>query len=246
MRFFCADVTLYEMEQQLEHKFYNDNHKIRTIGDLNLSYEDYKYLNFKLKGILHYISKVEVVEQYKLCIVTTLVFAIRYEKNVTPTLKYYEQFMNQFQQHQFRFCIHVITDAFHEMGLSTYGIRINSSKELLELLAIHANPPKNLCEEIFEILEDYFAQKHCHMLEEELYGQLDRVFCGAYPFLGNLDTYFRLSRLMKKLYEACYVSHASLEQLYDDFDIMSMQVIEHCYRWFNAYSDTSNNLIKIR
>lgn len=246
MRLFSADVTLYEMEQQLEHRFYSDNHKIRTIGDLNLTYEDYKYLNFKLKGILHYISRVEVVEQYKLCIVTTLVFAIQYEKNITPTLKYFEQFMNQFQQHQFRFCMHAITDTFHELGLSTYGIRINSSKELLELLAIHANPPKNVCETIFEILEDYFAHDHCHMLEEELYRQLDRVFCKAYPFLCNMDTNFKLNRHMKELYEACYVRHKSLEQLYDDFDILSMQVIEHCYRWFNAYSKTSNNLIKIR
>ena len=234
------------MEQQLEHSFYADDTNIRTIGDLNLSYEDYKYLNFKLKGILHYISRVEVMEQYRTCILTTLVFSIRYEKNVTTTLKNYQHFMNQFQQHQLRFCMRMLAETFHEMGLSTYGVRIVSCKELLEILTIHAGLLENRSEEVFELLNNYFSHKQYYLLEEELYSQLDWMLQKIYPYLNLDGNGCCFSHLLKELCEACYIGHMSLEQLYDDFDTLSKQIIEDCYRWYNTYSKTSNNLIKIR
>ena len=246
MRFFSADSTLYEMEQQLENYFFEEEHNLRIIGDLPISFEDYKYLNFKMKGIIQYISRVEVLEQYRLCFLTTLIFAIQFEKNVKMTLKHYEQFMNQFQQHQFRFCMRMLAETFHEMGLSTYNISVNSSKDLLELLVIHTSLPKNKSEEIFEILEDYFTQKQCYLLDEEIYSQLDRTLLGIYPFLSLDGKGFQLSHLLKELYEACYLEHKSLEQLFDDFDTLPKQLIEDCYRWFNTYSENSTNLIKIR
>lgn len=246
MKLFSADLTLYEMEQRLEHCFLGNDRKIRIIGDLNLSSEDYKYLNFKLKGILHYISRVEVMEQYRFSILTTLVFAIRYEKNVMATLKYYEQYMIQFQQHQYRFCMRMLADTFHEMALSTYGIKIHAYQELIEVLTIHASLLKNTYEEVFEILDDHFSQSQNYILDDELYGKLDRVFLRAYPFLNVGQRNFHLGYLLKDLYEACYLGHKPLEQLYDDFDTLSKQLIEDCYSWFKAYSINSNNLIKIR
>lgn len=234
------------MEQQLEHCFFEEDSNLRTIGDLHISYEDYKYLNFKLKGILHYISRVEVMEQYRFCILTTLVFAIRYEKNVTITLKHYEEFMNQFQQHQVRFCLRMIADTFHEMSLPTYGIKVKSCKVLLELLSIHANIPQNYYDEIFGILNNHYTQKKCYLLEEELYKQLDRVFLKIYPFLSINGDNFCLSHHLKELHEACYMGHKSLEELYEEFGTLSKELIENCYHWCNTYSNNSNNLIKIR
>ena len=246
MRLFSADLTLYEMEQQLEHYFFEEEHNIRIIGDLVMTYEDYKYLSFKMKGIMHYISRVEIMEQYRFCILTALVFTIRYDNNAIVTLKTYEQFMNQFQQHQFRFCMRMLADTFHEMGLSTYGIKINSCNELLELLIIHANISNNNLDKLFEILDQYFTQKQCYLLEEELYSQLDRVCLSIYPFLRLEGRNLRLSRLLKELYEACYMKHLSLEQLFEEYDTLSKQLIENCYRWYNTYSEASHSLIKIR
>ena len=245
VRLFCADSTLYEMEQHLEHCFFEEETNLRTVGDLHISYEDYKYLNFKLKGILHYISRVEVMEQYRFCILTTLVFAIRYEKNVTITLKNYEEFMNQFQQHQVRFFLRMMADTFHEMSLPTYGIKVKSCKVLLELLSIHANIPKSYYDEIFGTLNNYYTQKKCYLLEEEVYNQLDRVLLKIYPFLSPNGDNFCLSRYLKELYEACYRGHKTLEELFEEFGTLSKELIENCYHWYNTYSKNSNNLIKI-
>ena len=80
MNILDADFTLYEIEQTLEERFRMEEKMLRTIGDLDLSYEDYKYLVLKLKGISKYMTRIEVFEQYKLSIITALVFSIRYEK----------------------------------------------------------------------------------------------------------------------------------------------------------------------
>ncbi len=246
MRLFSADLSLYEMERLLEHCFYEEENKVRIIGDLNLTNEDYKYMTLKVKGILRYISKVEVMEQYRLCILTTLVFAIRYEKNAAVILKQFEKYWNQFQQHQYRFCMQAFGDKLHEIGLSTYSIRIDSSKELMEVLFIHAGLTKNIYEKIYELLEQYFDEERSYLFEEELYERMDSLICRDYPFLSCRSAGLKVSHLLKELYEACLVRRETLEQMFENFNMLSKQVIEDCYRWCEAYGDHSYNLINMR
>ena len=246
MRFFYAEATLYEMELELEHQFFEENHKLRTLGDLNITSEDYRYLNFRIQGIMKYITKVEVMEQYRLCILTAMVFAVQYERDAGFVLRKYEEKMEQFQQHQYGFCMHMFADTFYDLGLSTYGIGIDSTKELMEVVIMNANIPKKIINALCEILEEYFSQQQCYVLEDELYSKLNRVLACVYPSMAMNHHSRCFTRLLKELYEACYSGHTLLKQLYDEFGTLSKQIIENFYRWVTAYSDTSNHLIEIR
>lgn len=246
MNLFDADFTLYEIEQTLEEKFKAEEKTVRTIGDLDLSFEDYKYLVFKLKGLTKYITRIEVFEQYKISIVTALVFAVRYEEDTKAMYKELRKFLRQFQQHHVRYCIRICMNAFCELGLSMYGSKFNSVEDVFEVVSIHANLPKETADVIFQILEDYYSQGENYLLEDELYDKLNKTIQKTYPFLKKKAGNYAYSELLKDLYAACYNDHYSLKQLITEFNQVSISLLESCYMWYMKYSKNSNRLVQIR
>lgn len=246
MKILDADFTLYDIEQTLEEKFSTENKTLRTIGDLDLSYEDYKYLVFRLKGLTKYITRTEVFEQYKLSIVTAFVFAITYEEDTKKVYKEIGRLLKQFQQHQVRYYIRICMNVFFGLGLSTFGNGVTSIDDVFEVAVLHANLPKETAETIFMTLDEYFSQGETYLMEEELYDRLDQIIYKKYPFLTRNKGYLVYSVMLKEMYSSCFISHYSLKQLLTEYNQVSMNLVESCYMWFMQHSNHNNRLVKIR
>lgn len=231
MNILDADFTLYEIEQTLEERFRMEEKMLRTIGDLDLSYEDYKYLVLKLKGISKYMTRIEVFEQYKLSIITALVFSIRYEKKQPSTFMEIQEMLMKMQQHQLRFFIRISSNVFLELGLSTYGVEMNTIDDVLEVITIHANLSKEEGETIFHMLDQYFESGEDVLLEEELYEKMNEEIHKELP--SSLHNTFNLSicYMLKELYVICCSKRYTLSQIFARFNQLSRQLIEQCYEW---------------
>ena len=246
MNILDADFTLYQIEQTLEERFRAEEKTVRTIGDLNLTYEDYKYLILKLKGISKYISRVEVFEQYKLSIITAIVFSIRYEHDTAVIYQKMTDSLARLQQHQLRFFIRIATDAFYELGLSTYGIRMNTIDDVLEVATLHANLSKEEQITIFQMIEAYYEDGEDILIEEDLYERMNAVVHKAFPVSIHKTGSLSFCYLLKDLYEACSFKHNTLNQLFVRYNQLSKELIEACWNWQKRYSNNKNLLEQVR
>ncbi len=246
MNILDADFTLYQIEQTLEERFKTEEKMLRTIGDLDLTYEDYKYLVLKLKGISKYITRIEVFEQYKLSIITALVFSVKYEKNKKSIYQSIRKGLNKLQQHQLRFVIRISTDVFYELGLSTYGVRMNSIDDLLEVVTIHANLSEEQQNSIFQLLDSYYEEGEDILLEEELYDKMNMELHKTYPVLTHNTVNLTICYLIKELYVACLSGRYSLNQIFMHCNQLSRKLIEGCYYWVKKYSVETSRLVQAR
>lgn len=245
MNILDADFTLYEIEQTLEYQLRVEDERIRTIGDLNITYEDYRYLTLKLKGLTKYITRIDIIEQYKLSIVTAMVFSIRYEKELEYCYQQIRNCLNKLQQHHLRYCIRICSDTFYELGLSTYGLSLNSIEDVLEVITMHAGLTKEQLGVTLRHLDEYYTGELAEQ-EDELYDNMDEELYAAYPMLTNKRHHHPLTQLLKEVYEACCIKHLSIKQISEEYETVSVNLIEACYRWYMKFSSNSNRLIQIR
>lgn len=241
-----ADFTLYEIELTLERRLRAEEKGIRTIGDLNLSYEDYKYLVLKVKGLTKYITRIEVFEQYKLSIVTALVYTMRYEEEITETYSEVRKIVDQLQQHHVRYCIRLCANTFYELGLSTYGVQMNTLDDLIEVVMIHAGLSNDTLQTCLQLLDEYYSTDALFLYEDELYTKMEQEILKSCPIVHKGSNYHKMVYIIQNIYEGCYVRHLSMRQLVEEYRSVSKSLIENCYMWYVKYGSNSNRLVKIR
>ena len=142
MKVFASDYSLNEIELLLEEKMeeaYKNTREeeCKIINNFNLSYEDYCYLLLKLKGLVTYGRGVELLERYKISVVTVLVYAIRYGKKETVYEKI-KTFIKKLPQHQLRYALDMFADVVEEYALCSYEHCKGQLDRLFEVLAAQA------------------------------------------------------------------------------------------------------------
>lgn len=246
MNILDADLTLYEIEHRLEETFRAEENVIHTIGDLELSYEDYKYLILKIKGLTKYITRVEVFQQYKLSILTAMVFSVRYGGDIRGVYHSILDVLTHFQQHHVRYVMRICQNVFYDFGLPIYGIRFSSVGDVFHLITIHANLHMNTMENVFQLLDDYYCRGQEYVLEEEICEKINKEILRDSPVISHSSMNLTFSYILKKMYASCFIQHSSLKQLLMEYNQVSSHLVESCYMWYMKYGNQSNRLIKIR
>lgn len=245
MNLFEANFTLLDIERTLEEELRANEKRARTIGDLELTYEDYKYLTFKLQGLTRYLSKIEVIERYNLCIVTALVFGLRYDKDKNLVYNRVKDILEHIQQHQLRYYIKICMVTFYELGFSTYGVDLRNIDDIFEVSLIHAGFEEQLNDDIFALLDEYYDSSEGFLQTKKLARMITVKIHQMYPFLNSEHTY-RIIGIMKRIFESCKVRHLSLEELNREYPNISRKLLNSCYMWCLKYDESSSRLIRMR
>ncbi len=142
MKVFDSDYSLNEIEmllgEKMEEAYRNtQEEECKIIDSFDLSYEDYCYLLLKLKGLITYGRGVELMERYKISVVTALVYSIRYsaKENVYEKIK---MFIEKLPQHQLRYALDMLVDVVEEYALCSYEQCKGQLDHLFEVLASQA------------------------------------------------------------------------------------------------------------
>ena len=245
MNLLDADLTLLEIEKLLEGEIKNEQKNLRIIGDLDLSYEDYKYMILRLKGLTKYKWNIEVFERYKLSILTTWIFTLRYEADKSYLYDKVKEILNSLQQHHMRYCIQTCAAAFEEYGIETYGIDIYSLEGIFEVSAIHAGVPKQAQDEFYQLLEDSLDYSNIHLLEKKLIGSVSPKLQEIYKYINNQHQK-RIIYSAREIYIDCKIKKFTLSELFEKYPESSRKLIEGCYIWCIDYEDNMNQVIGVR
>lgn len=131
-------ITLAEFEKQLDHVLIREKNNIRTISDIVLSNDEYKYLKQKVKELKKSKMGIMAYEQYKLSLIIYMVHTLRKEETFKIHNKRSMKIMKDLKQHQVRYFINLCNNVFDEYGIDTFRRDIKSLDDLFVILYLHA------------------------------------------------------------------------------------------------------------
>lgn len=236
MNIFDTPLTLNEMELILEDNIRNHANNLRIIGDLDLSKDDYKYLRLKLKGIIHHEINLNLIEKYKLCILAGQVFAFLYETDEKAHFDVFDEFINKLYQYQIRGFVTILSEAFCENGIETFGVGGDSLTELYELIGMHVGLIEKYYVDFFgmlnESLDYYDVNNYEERISEFFYADRKRF----YKYLNN-EYLQRMFVEARELFIDCKVNNLTKKELYQRYPLASSKIIENCIQWCKVYNN---------
>jgi hypothetical protein len=245
MKILDASLSLSEMETVLEHAILNDENDIRIIGDLELSYEDYKCLALKLKGITKYKENIELFDRYKLCAVVAWVFALRYEKEDKIDHTLVKRLLGNLPQHQLRYVLNLFTTTFSDYGLDDYEVDTNSLDGFFVVAAIHAGIPTDLQDEFFHMMEESLLHQDMTELEEQIMKNLSTRMVEIYKYID--ESIIRdMIRVCRELFVDYKINQLSKEEVLNKYPSTSRSIIEGCFKWCEEYEANNELMSSVR
>lgn len=132
---FNRDMTLTEIDHVLERALSVGWPGIRIIADLPVSEEDYYILQ---EGLDPVKSNLELLQYYRISLVTAWVFALHYEKRKKMDCKYMMEKWARIPQYSARQFVNICNSVFVDYGAGLYLSEIRTEQELNRMVAAHA------------------------------------------------------------------------------------------------------------
>lgn len=153
MKLLDASLGLNEIETILDYQLIKRKGNLIICEDLDISYEEYKCLIFRVKGLAKFNNNIEILYSYKLCVLISVIFALKYDFKDRTAFKLMEQFLGELSQHQIRYVLTLLATIYSEYGFEEFDIDPSSINGFYILAAIHGGVPFNSFEEIYQIVE---------------------------------------------------------------------------------------------
>lgn len=264
MKILDSVLSLEQMEDILEKELERQKHSIRIFGDLDLSYEDYKCLSLKFRGIYRYPGSIEILENFKLSLLTAWIFSLRYEKE---EISYYniKKVLLKLPQYMQRKFISMCSETFEEYELFTYTIHVSNLKDLCSVIAIHAGIPDRLLDRFYRILyEDIMnyelQEESCIFLEKNQWNGFDserkiksfvnRIIDNLSQDMKEIYQYIEelvleeLVQAIRNIFLDCYFYELSIPKLLKKYPVISKKIIESCSVWCREWKRQNKMQVK--
>jgi len=233
MKMFDTSQSLYQMEEILEQQLRKPENNIRILGDLPLSYEDYRYLLFKSRGLERYRGDLEVLDKFKLAILISWIFAMRLEKSdKNGYFKVQNSFLS-IPQHHLRIYLNKIFCVFHEYKLNTFEVTdVENVEDLMALLVIHTGIPDDLQADFCHLLDDSLAYGDYNYtsIEYRFMMHMPEHMKSLYHFLEKkvIRNMINYSRDMFRDYRT---NRITCREAYTKYPLMSSNLMRGCFDW---------------
>ncbi|WP_310604993.1 hypothetical protein [Anaerosporobacter sp.] len=230
MNLLQTPLTLLEIEQLLEKELRDETKGYRIIGDLELTYEEYCFLELKAKGLKRYGNDLTIMEKYRFVVLVSWVFSMRYGNLDKVNCGMINDKINKLPQHIMRKTIHVVAQTFEDYGINTYGLDIYSTEGLFALIGIHAGIPHKAYDRLFGILDDSLNYKDMNRFEGQLMTKLEPRMTVIYEYMDE-DTKRKLFHETRDIFIDCRVNNLSIEELKEKYIYAANSILEACARW---------------
>lgn len=131
MSFSLQGKRLNEIQDYFEKELYNVN----KIADIPLTYEDYLYLDAKMKILFEVGANSRMIIEYKPCVVVYWVFSMIYAEDKDKVTRTFDQLPQYLKKTYISLCL----DVFGEHGLMKYRKKNQDiTAEVRALIAIQA------------------------------------------------------------------------------------------------------------
>lgn len=239
MRILDSALSLSEIEKELENYIQKNKGKIRTLGDIRMSAEDYKILLLRFRGFAQYQKNFNLYEKYSLCLLAAGSYVFENEEDCVTALEKTHLVSDQIPQYMQRRLAELFDSTLKEFNLSFFGLRLEDLHTLIEILLLHSYTDDKVYQTYFSLLDQ--------ILEEECTTEIGyRIFKKAFPRESEILDWSVKETIISKFqssYFDCRSNKLTWEQILNKHNDISYLYISSCYAWCRGSNE--NQKIKI-
>lgn len=222
MKILQDSTTLLDIERMIEEEIMSSDNNIRLISDINLTYEEYKYIKLKFKGLGLYRDNIEVWNRYRLSTLVYWVFSLRYEDKEFDS----DRFMTTFDgmhQYAIRHLVDIYNGTFEEFGIEIPGVSVNSIEALCETIAMHAGIPDELHSKLFNALDNSTVSES-KVVDKDVLKKISPNMKDIFKYIGK-DLQKTMLVTYKRIIHDLKVEGLSEDEVLDRYPVASKRVV---------------------
>lgn len=220
-------MSLMEMDATLDRMLEKSSKSARIITDLPLTMEDIQELLNKLAVIQH---DMELVERYRISIVTAWAYALRYENLKKDDYRSIVEKLDQIPQYSIRRFFEICGAVFADYGLVMYYSEIQRKEELYTMITVHAGIPEYAAERFYPLLDQLRDKSD---LSEGM-NKMDQYLEGKLVHIAGVSSREILQNLLQtavNLMGDCREGKYTEKELRRRYPLTSTRLIKGCLNW---------------
>lgn len=223
-------LSLDEMEQALGNAILEKKGKIRTIGDIGLTSEEYKLLTFHFRGFKKYQGDIKIYERYALCLLTYGAYIVKSEPDNKKVVELIQATTDQIPQYMQRKILEVFDNTIKDYALSNPSIHLNTIPQLIQLFLMYSYDNESVYERYFSEIDKCSTE----MYTDEFFEEVNRKV-----FVREQELYDEMTRKMvfgmcRDAYFDCLKHGLSEEEMLSKYTRISYLFVKTCCKWCAA------------
>ncbi len=226
---------------QMQKYFEGQMSRIRTIGDLELSENDFRSLSTRLKSLCFFTGSENIIEDFMLSIAVHSAYSLIYG-DVGKSFETIVWMVMNNSQYMERMHLRMFKEVFHDYGLSTFDIEdTDILAACRKLSAAHAGVPNSDKYMYYDIISENLGATDIGTLTSEVTEKLPER--SRYIF-GLMDDVARQRFILDSRAMVSDVIDGILRrsELVEKYPALSYSLIDRCLIW----NETNNQRIRFR
>ena len=154
MNMLDSTLSLKEIEHTLAEAIAQRKGKVRTIGDLQLTSEDYKILSLRFRGYPKYQGDINIYEQFSLSMITCGSYLFMTEEDPLAVSKRIHDIASKIPQYLQRKILEEFDFTIKENSLSNPNIHLKTLSQLITLLLFYSHNSDSIYKKYFAEIDE--------------------------------------------------------------------------------------------
>lgn len=236
MNMLDSTLSLKEIEQTIATEIASRKGKVRTIGDLQLSNEDYKILALRFRSYRKYQNDINIYEQFSLSLLAYGSYIFLSEPDVRTVETRLYDIASKIPQYLQRKILDEFDSTIKENGLSNPSIHLKTPAHLISLLLLYSCNTDTIYLKYFEELDKVEGGIE---LEEKIDEITEKVFWRE-KIVFAPEVWNHGFGMLKNAYRDCRKNHYTEEEMLEKYSRLSYLFISSCCNWIETHHEKKN------
>lgn len=236
MNMLDSALSLKEIEHALGTAITKRKGRIRTIGDLQLTNEDYKILALRFRGFPKYQNDLKIYEQFSLSLMAYGSYLFQEDAEGKATVEKINKIAKMIPQYMQRKILDELDNTIKEFSLSNPCIHLKNSRQLISLLLFYSYDNDSIYQTYFSELEQYNSENYT---QEAFEHAVKKIFVRE-QFIYDKETRKRAFTMLQKAYIDC--SHGCFDEgkMLEKYARLPYLYLSSCCKWFENHESKTN------
>ncbi len=229
-------LSLKEIENLIRKTILARRGKIRTIGDLQLSNEDYKIIELRFRGFEKYQNDINIYEQFSLSLLTYGSYLFIAEPNPLIVAEKIYDIANAIPQYLQRKILDEFDITIKENALSNPSIHLKTVPQLISIFLCHSYTSEEI---YFKYFDELVACSQGNYTDE-LFDEVDKRIFPRETVIYETPTRRHGFNMQHEAFLDCYRNGLEENEMANRYMRLPYIFISSCCKWCEIHEKRTN------
>ncbi|SET25455.1 hypothetical protein SAMN04487772_11246 [[Clostridium] polysaccharolyticum] len=234
-----STLSLREIEHELREAITKRKGTIRTIGDLELTSEDYKILSLRFRGFRKYQNDINIYEQFTLSLLAFGSYQFMGEEDPLKIVEKINEIASVIPQYLQRKILDEFDSAIKEYSLSNPSIHLKTVPQLISLFLLGSYNTDTFYHQYFAEIENCSDED----FTEEYIEKLDRKYFYREYAIYEKEVLNHAFGMQRRAFLDCMNNKLDIKEMLVKYTRLPYRFIKNCCEWCECHE--KKNSLKV-